>query len=192
MKLTSRDYKMLEQKQIRNIAELLIKNRKIIDLVKKMNPSDVVLIISKDLSMHGDDAKKVSDLMIKHMHDVQYDSVKEQPQGISMIPQTIHKHQFPPEPRPGESEWPYTDMNVTYMNNRTGRKRGMFETDELELNAPGGTGAGLMSKSTPHMKLGQDAGFAKALGQYDLPVGRPVPKFVFHSGDKNRRFYRSK
>ena len=134
-----------------------------IGLAKLMRPKDIIRVIKTTLDLQSDDAKKVSDGLLKHNHDLQMkqeglplgayekngnfpvpnqlkkrktdiedlgeDELSEAPGPMNKTSgfnrPDINKNHFPPQKhRSLPGEWPYTDQNTRFMNNRSGVRRG--------------------------------------------------------------------
>jgi hypothetical protein len=186
---------------VNKIVETLLMNKKILGLVKLMQPHDVVHVLVKDLGLKPQDSaraalgllKKVNPHFIKAV-DAEVKKIKEHPfnpmgkTGYQQGPvDGIPNHQFPPDPyrRNKDKSWPYDDMNLAWQNVKAGPKRG------LESMSPGVDGTGIHSKRLPHTMIGDKNGFSSSPPgkEFNLPdeiqdefgpkdKGAPVPKFI--------------
>lgn len=173
--------------ELTKIIEQLVTSSSVMELVKVMQPLDMVAVLVRDFDLCPHDASKATLNLIKHSHDVHYES--DLTPGADM-----KRWHFPPDPRQEPSEWPFDDMTKAVMDPKNkGKKRPLMQgKDDGEGNA-------LHQKNAPHFK--GNAGFTKdgysgwskspSDKEFNLPgeenpsVGVPPIIFRFSTTDKH-------
>jgi len=118
-----------------NFSDRLFSNKKVLDIVSKLNPIDIVTVLVRDASLTPRDASKVALSLIKKTEGMSSPGIETNkefpvpasskrgtprffnPEDITPIDDideadTFQRHQFPPDPRPEAGDWPYDDHTV--------------------------------------------------------------------------------
>lgn len=184
-------------KQLKDLVSKLVADKKVMGLVKLMQPTDVIAVISTDLDLQDEDAENVVANLIQHAHGAHYEGMASP--GIEKLPYPVPSsirrdntktedisdlspHQFPPDPREEPKKWPYDAMTKAGMDPKFKGKRkplmqGPFDPN-LKKNRPGGdAGANaLQSAPQPHADNSYHgrAGWSSTPPgkEYDLPERR--------------------
>lgn len=142
----------MKKVKVESLIAKLVANKKVVELVKMMQPSDVQAVITVDLGLHDDDAQSVVHDLVKHAEGLSGPAIDGDVSKKYPVPSVLRKpsdeieesdnftnnlggiapemdpDQFPPPPRPEPGNWPYDAMNIAAMDIKNkGKKRGMMD-----------------------------------------------------------------
>lgn len=139
---------MTSDNEIKDIIDKLIANQKVVELVKMMQPVDIVAVISTDLGLQSQSASSVVSNLLRRIEGVASPAIETNKQYpvpsvirrdnnvdedfVNNLGQTapeMNPDEFPPEPRKKPGEWPYDAMTTAAMSPKNkGRRRGMIDS----------------------------------------------------------------
>jgi len=171
---------------LRDLIGKLIANQKIIELVKVMEPMDMIAVISDDLDLCSSDATNVVANLLMHVNrmnseglsggsietNMQYpvpSKIKRDNESgeeidedfinnLGSLSPTMVKYQFPHDQRDQDQDWPYSDATIAYMDPKNKRgKRGLTSNKKNNGKVVKEKNK-LKSPFNPNLKLGQPGG----------------------------------
>lgn len=180
--------------KLENLVAKLAANEKLVELVKMMEPSDIIAVVTVDLGLQPQDAENLTNNLLKHVEGMSGLAVDSTVSNKYPVPSNLRKPNdtdisveedagnfinnlgslvpdmnpdyFPPQPRPDPEEWPYDKATVAYMDpHNKGQKRGMMDAKDNDPPGENPFNANLKKRLQP----GGDYGGSQGIYSRDTP-----------------------